>query len=541
MFCDVETAFLRRMRAGGKETVRGIYPAVRDHEWKTVPIKVTVREQRIDPSSFHLTYDAVAADGPTDFRWEGIIAGEESGVVRYEMRGRAHTSFRRNRIGFCVLHPVDRFAGASCIVEHDDGSIEEVDIPDAVSPYQPVFDIRSLTYELGGDVRVEIGFEGDVFEMEDQRNWSDASFKTYCTPLERPWPVQLHAGDTVEQAVTVRVVTEAPSTAPGLYASSGAVTLRVDQEPSGRAPAIGAYFSGPQEAVSLPLDHLRVDVDTSDAGLSAKLHSAAAAARRLNTSLFLSAMIDRDAEGLAKVAPSLDAPISRWLILRSDGLATSEQAVRSARATLGDRTPIGGGSNAYFTQVNRLHPPADLIDFVCFSVNPQVHAFDELSIMETLPMHAALVGAARRIARGRPVAVSPITLRPRYNPEAVDSTKFDPGTGHDPRQDDAFGAAWLAGSFIYLCRARAELATYFDISTICEPAAGLLRRMLTWKGLPVHTMHSSDPERVLALSVGSAPTFLLVVNLTPFEQRAMTVEGLRVQLSPYGYKIIEDA
>ena len=29
---------------------------------------------------------------------------------------------------------------------------------------------------------------GDVFEMEDQRNWTDASFKTYCTPLRQPFP-----------------------------------------------------------------------------------------------------------------------------------------------------------------------------------------------------------------------------------------------------------------------------------------------------------------------------------------------------------------
>lgn len=29
-------------------------------------------------------------------------------------------------------------------------------------------------------------FEGDVFEMEDQRNWTDASYKTYCTPWGCP-------------------------------------------------------------------------------------------------------------------------------------------------------------------------------------------------------------------------------------------------------------------------------------------------------------------------------------------------------------------
>ena len=34
-------------------------------------------------------------------------------------------------------------------------------------------------------MEAELAFEGDIFEMEDQRNWTDASFKTYCTPLAR--------------------------------------------------------------------------------------------------------------------------------------------------------------------------------------------------------------------------------------------------------------------------------------------------------------------------------------------------------------------
>ena len=34
-------------------------------------------------------------------------------------------------------------------------------------------------------------FNGETFEMEDQRNWTDASFKTYCTPLSLPYPIKI--------------------------------------------------------------------------------------------------------------------------------------------------------------------------------------------------------------------------------------------------------------------------------------------------------------------------------------------------------------
>jgi hypothetical protein len=31
--------------------------------------------------------------------------------------------------------------------------------------------------------------EGDAWEMEDHRNWLDASFKTYVRPLALPYPM----------------------------------------------------------------------------------------------------------------------------------------------------------------------------------------------------------------------------------------------------------------------------------------------------------------------------------------------------------------
>ena len=48
--------------------------------------------------------------------------------------------------------------------------------------------------------------EGDVFEMEDQRNWSDGSYKTYCRPLDLPYPYPLKAGQEIRQSITIEVI-----------------------------------------------------------------------------------------------------------------------------------------------------------------------------------------------------------------------------------------------------------------------------------------------------------------------------------------------
>src|SRR5215210_957137 len=53
--------------------------------------------------------------------------------------------------------------------------------------------------------RVTCRMEGDVFEMEDQRNWTDASYKTYVRPLALPWPYTLCAGESIAQRVSLSV------------------------------------------------------------------------------------------------------------------------------------------------------------------------------------------------------------------------------------------------------------------------------------------------------------------------------------------------
>ncbi len=67
----------------------------------------------------------------------------------------------------------------------------------------PFQDIRALSHEVLPGVRVSCTMQGDAFEMEDHRNWNDASYKTYIRPLAKPWPDTLKAGETTEQSVVM--------------------------------------------------------------------------------------------------------------------------------------------------------------------------------------------------------------------------------------------------------------------------------------------------------------------------------------------------
>src|SRR5690606_30044969 len=109
-----------------------------------------------------------------------------------------------NRAGFCILHPASA-TGLPCIIEHSNGSLEKTSFPDEIMPSQPFFDVSSIVYEPTADLEVSVRMSDEVFETEDQRNWTDASFKTYCRPLSRPFPYTLRKGTSFTQEIVVSV------------------------------------------------------------------------------------------------------------------------------------------------------------------------------------------------------------------------------------------------------------------------------------------------------------------------------------------------
>jgi len=72
---------------------------------------------------------------------------------------------------------------------------------------------KQLTIERADFGRLVLSFAGDSFELEDQRNWGDASFKTYCTPLRLGFPRAIKAGTEIAHRVEARFQPAKPSAA----------------------------------------------------------------------------------------------------------------------------------------------------------------------------------------------------------------------------------------------------------------------------------------------------------------------------------------
>ncbi len=129
------------------------------------------------------------------------------------------------------------------------------------------------TWSSAPDVTASFSFEGDEFEMEDQRNWTDASFKTYSTPLSLGLVHEAVAGQTLDQRVTLRCRSGRQAGSPvasrsARRPSASRSAIELLQELDVVVPAIGAACrelpaspAAVSAIASLGLHHHRVDID----------------------------------------------------------------------------------------------------------------------------------------------------------------------------------------------------------------------------------------------------------------------------------------
>ena len=130
-------------------------------------------------------------------RYQAKIEAKADGTLTFSAVGTPLSDFLTNRSGFVVLHPLEGVVGKPVEVVHVDGKREKRNFPKIISPGQPIFEIRSLKHTVMPGVTATVLMEGNKFEMEDHRNWMDASYKTYVCSLLDPWPYTLKKDEAV--------------------------------------------------------------------------------------------------------------------------------------------------------------------------------------------------------------------------------------------------------------------------------------------------------------------------------------------------------
>ncbi|HLW91540.1 MAG TPA: hypothetical protein VKS78_09600 [Roseiarcus sp.] len=562
---EIENGQLRYVTFAGVEVLRGVAFLVRDDNWGTYSPKIDGLAIEEGVEGFVVAYRAACADARQKLVYEAHISGRADGSLSFEAVATPETDVVTNRTGFVVLYPA-ALAGQPVRVTHVDGGEIEARFPSRISPSQPIFNIRSLSHEVAPGLRATCRMEGDAFEMEDQRNWGDASYKTYVRPLALPWGYTLAKGSRHEQSVRLSFSGKVGGGA--VREMHRDLTVALGADLATRMPEVGVGLPAAEtDATLAAIDNLRfleprflvcaIDARTGH-GLEA-LEAYRQIADAGHAAIVMEIVLPDESEASAALAPiaaavaaarlKIDAVIvSTAADLRSwqpgaqrPERPTVEEICKAARTAFpGAR--LGGGMLSYFTELNRKPPRAELVDFVSHTTCSIVHAADDRSVMETLETLPAIIASTRAMIGETPYRIGPSAIACRDNPygKAVASNPENKRvclTDRDPRQRGLFNAAWTLG-YVAACayggleavalgaatgcfgfaHSRAEHATpYFglvDRQTV-YPAFHVMAGLCRGHGRRLIEARISDPRRVAALAWrGDRGSVLWLANLT---------------------------
>ncbi|RYG25757.1 hypothetical protein EON82_05970, partial [bacterium] len=310
----------------GTEAVRAVYPSLRGPDWSTRHAEVSQLRLKEAEDRFTISYSLAYE---IDYSAKVTIEGGPEGIV-YSYSGVAESAFSTSRTGLCVLHPAN-LADQPVEIRHPDGSRESGRFPDLVQPDWPFREVVGVSVKLPG-YKVDVTMEGEVFEMEDQRNFGDASFKTYCRQQSRPFPYEIGVGEKVTQTVKiswqawgskVEGLPPMPEGVAGLMFIDETLPVPLVGLVAGEAPSLDAVRAA-------PVDYLRMPAE---------------AAKDLGLPLELSLDLGGDAE--AKIARALTAiealpqPPDRLILTP----ISSTKHVEKLKKSLGDLLVMVGSSS----------------------------------------------------------------------------------------------------------------------------------------------------------------------------------------------------
>ena len=252
---DLVAGGLRTIRYQGREVLRAIAYVVRDKDWGTFNPAISDFACDQDGNEFTVTFRArcISRELSQELEYETRITGDANGLISFNVTAEPRTPFLTARCGFAVLHPLEGIVGQPAIIEHVDGSREHAAFPDLIAPMQPFKEIRAIEHPVAPGVTARCLMTGDVFEMEDQRNWSDASYKTYVRPLALPWPYVMESGVRNQQSVELRITDSSagtPKTRDEDAKPDAPIQVEIG-DPDGTFPQIGVAIHPSQIATVL--------------------------------------------------------------------------------------------------------------------------------------------------------------------------------------------------------------------------------------------------------------------------------------------------
>ena len=429
-FIDPESGQLRYLRIGPHELLRGIYGSVRRPDWGTVVQKVQDFKLDHKHNSFNCRFIAQHKDEVMDFTWVGVIVGrlidETSIEIKYELEGTVEHDTETNRLGLCLLHPAS-LQGGAVEIEHKSDACEMMVFPKFIKVDQPFKDTKAISYEVKKGVGIRIELAGDGFETEDQRNYGDASYKTYCHWQELGSPYKVEKDKVIHQIAKLVISTAG-------FSGEEAVPVAT----TGELPSLGTLFRRPM--TELEMKSLKEMGLTHSQAVTGGLESA----KQIKGPIFLQTQTPSVPVEFSPNDGILYSPANQWRKLK---------AIKGAKKFV--------HTKGWFIEMNGSKPDFDGIDGACLAVQPKTHQFDTETMMECAWVIPDQVDSARHMG-AKNIIVGPIRLS-----DTADERTYG-------IEAALFSLASIANSV----KARADYLTFFDAETLLKSPAALALALL---------------------------------------------------------------
>jgi len=452
---DLARAAIRNVRYKGVQMIDLLYTAIRPWDWSTLDPDEHTEDVNVNGDICIITIKDLFA-GALDARTEITISADNKFTVAYELRGLAEYSVNRWGICFCLN-------SADWMESTVQSQGNHYQLPTAISPQRVVDGVTQGLFPAANEMHfvapdnraIKVSSTGKILEAEDQRNWTDNTYKIYSGSLSEPRPFVASAGSVWSQSVTFEF------TAPGKELPDGSkiVVKEIDSLPS-----IGLQFNTdsllPTDDLNtafilLDIDHIRVNEESLTAQ---KINSISANGLILEAALLSSNSGEKLHQDIAHLNSQI--PAGSRILIQREGREIVEESDLPTNKSLSSFIP---GTDAYLVDLHR--NKYQFGQSVSYSMAPTIHSTDIETIFKTLYTQAESINFAQEFLASQ-VMISPITFSTRGNPE----------TGHARDQRINFansemalrirtieGAAWTLGSIFALASAGAYSGTWHEL------------------------------------------------------------------------------
>jgi hypothetical protein len=371
----------------------------------------------------------------------GSVEADGSSLrLTWSVRATADTDV--TRAGPCILSERSDLAPSFTAVGPD--GAKEIELADRIVIERIATRFTELLLSID-ELDVRFAFDGELFEMEDQRNWADSTFKTYCPPLADPQPIHFAAGDAHSFAITITAL-------PGPAKRAVAEVLEAPV-PQGGARVGILHPGGPLsldriEALKTdPPAYLHLLVDLSSPTWREELEADFGAAAALGVDSVLTVDV-ADLASLPSLATIAAGRASTVLLFdRGKSTTSPELAATTAFADSGIR--IGGGTRSNFASLNAVGSVPAELEVIAVPLAVASHDDDDRALTSSIESFAAIIRDTRRIADGRDVLVGPVSFRPTFDSWGPPGVLRDPRidwTSTNQRDGTEFAARWRAAA-----------------------------------------------------------------------------------------------